>query len=112
MNPIELVWAIVKRRIAEKNVGGQNVAKLAEEVFQSVTSEEWKNCVDHVIKIENEYFVRGGTLYDNIDKFVISVSDDSSTDSEESEVDQFNYEGVSGNISGVEYLDSDYLDSD
>lgn len=33
LNPIELVWAMVKKRIAEENVGGQNVMKLAEEAF-------------------------------------------------------------------------------
>ncbi|CAG5017161.1 unnamed protein product [Parnassius apollo] len=76
---------------------------LPTEAFQSVTQQEWKNCVDYVIKLKNEY---------DIDKLVISVSDDSSSESEESQMDQFNYAGASGNISGVEYLDSDYLHSD
>lgn len=110
LNPIELVWAIVKKRIAQKNVGGQNVAKLAEEVFESITSQEWKNCVDHVTKIENEYFVRGGTLYNDMDRLIITVGESSSSESDEEEMDQG--PGVSGNISGVEYLDSDYWDSD
>ncbi|CAG4986296.1 unnamed protein product [Parnassius apollo] len=103
---------MVKRRIAQKNVCGQDVAKFATEAFQSVAQQEWKNCVDYVIKIENEYFTRGGSLYNDIDKFVISVSDDNSGESEESEMDQFNYAGASGNISGIEYLDSEDLNSD
>ncbi|CAK1602852.1 unnamed protein product [Parnassius mnemosyne] len=56
---------------------------------------------------DDEYFACGGSLYNDIDKLVISVNDDSSSESEESEMDQFNYAGASGNISGVEYLDSD-----
>ncbi|CAB3240016.1 unnamed protein product [Arctia plantaginis] len=87
LNPIELVWAMVKKRIAQKNVGGQNVAKLAEEAFQSVTPQEWKNCVEHVKSIEKEYFTRGRTLYNEIDRLFVSVCDDSSSDSEEVEVD-------------------------
>ncbi|CAG4979630.1 unnamed protein product [Parnassius apollo] len=71
-----------------------------------------ENCADHVIKIENEYFAREGSPNNDIDKLVTAVSDDSSSESEESEISQFNYAGASANISGVEYLDSDYLDSD
>ncbi|CAB3262264.1 unnamed protein product [Arctia plantaginis] len=78
---------MVKKRIAQKNVGGQNVAKLAEEAFQSVTPQEWKNCVEHVKSIEKEYFTRGRTLYNEIDRLIVSVCDDSSSDSEEVEVD-------------------------
>ncbi|CAK1588259.1 unnamed protein product [Parnassius mnemosyne] len=36
---------------------------------------------------DDEYFARGGSLYNDIDKLVISVSDDSSSESEESEMD-------------------------
>lgn len=104
LNPIELIWAMVKKRIAQKNICGQDVAKLAEEAFQSITVEEWKGCVDHVIKIENEYFARGGTLYNDIDKLVIHLSEDSSSGSEEAEIDEFDKAGVSGTISGIEYL--------
>ncbi|CAK1593455.1 unnamed protein product [Parnassius mnemosyne] len=51
---------------------------------------------------DDEYFTREGSLYNDIDKLVISVRDDSSSESEESEMDQFNYAGASGNISEVE----------
>lgn len=109
LNPIELIWAIVKKRIAQKNViGGQNVAKLAEEAFESITPQEWQNCVDHVIKIENDYFARGRTLYDDMDRLIITVGENSSSESDEDDSDQG--PGVSGYFSGVEYLNSD--DSD
>ncbi|CAG5018956.1 unnamed protein product [Parnassius apollo] len=96
-------YYIAEKGCAMKPQCSPDVAKLATEAFQSVTQQEWKNCVDHVIKLKNEY---------DIDKLVISVSDGSSSESKESLMDQFNYAGASGNISGVEYLDSDYLDSD
>ena len=95
---------MVKRRIAQKNVPGQNVAQVAEEVFPSVTAQEWKNCSEHVIKVEDEYFARGETLYDDIDSLVIPVGNDSSSESEASKIEQSRVASPSGSISGVEYL--------
>lgn len=62
-----------------------------------------------MIKIENEYYARGGTLYNDIDKLIITVGDDSSSESEDAEIEHPTHSctGISGNISGVEYLDSE-----
>ncbi|CAK1589369.1 unnamed protein product [Parnassius mnemosyne] len=70
-----------------------------------------ESIIRHIVD-DDVYFARGGSLYNDIDKLVISVSDDSPSQSEKSEMDQFNYARASGNISGIEYLDSGYLDSD
>lgn len=77
---------------------------MAEEGFQSITVEEWQVCVDHIIKIENEYFAPGRTLYNDYDKLVIHLSKDSSSASEEAEIDKLNKAGVSGTVSVIEYL--------
>ncbi|CAG4940862.1 unnamed protein product [Colias eurytheme] len=67
LNPIELIWAQAKRKIASQNVGAKNIKELALDAFNSITREDWKNCCDHVKKIEMEYYNRGKTLYEDIE---------------------------------------------
>lgn len=53
LNPIEKIWAIVKRRVAEKNVdqAPSEIASITEAAFRTVTIEEWLNVCLHVEKI-------------------------------------------------------------
>lgn len=86
----------------------------AEQAFQSITADNWKNSCQHVMKIEREYYERGETIYEQIERLVINLKDDSSSDSSETEYDS----EVSGSssqdlsFSGVEYLDESVFSSD
>lgn len=76
-----------------------------------------KSC-RRVEKIEREYYDREQTLYDDIDRMVINLQEDSSSSSDtssESDVIAQNFGASSSHdmdldISGVEYLDEDLLD--
>ncbi|GBO98778.1 hypothetical protein EVAR_256_1 [Eumeta japonica] len=94
LNAIELIWSLLKRRIAEKNVGqeAKNIIKITEEAFSSITAEEWKKECEHVKNIEENYFI-------------IEVGGDE-TDTSDSE----NRDTDSSNISDVSPLDDhDYF---
>lgn len=96
----------------------------AEQAFNSITAEDWKNSCRHVMKIEKEYFDRGSHLYTDMEKVVINLQDDSSDSSsgESSEYEgdhtvenSFQDDNVAGSsnqevFSGVEYLEEELLD--
>lgn len=85
LNPIELIWAIMKRFVRENNVGDlriQRLLQLSEEAIKHVTNEDWKKCCDHIKKLENEYWEKDGLMENALDQFVIAVSEEE--DSEES----------------------------
>lgn len=114
LNPIELIWALAKRKVADQNVDAKNIKELTEEAFNLITAQDWKNCCEHVKKIEKEYYDRGITLYHDIDRLVIRVGADSSDDeicsdsSDESMMDDTNAHLEP--MEGVEYLDFNLLD--
>lgn len=51
-NPIELIWAQIKNKVAELNTTFKivDVEKLVNEIIVSVTVEDWKRCVQHCEK--------------------------------------------------------------
>ncbi|KAL4153955.1 hypothetical protein QTP88_001788 [Uroleucon formosanum] len=55
-NPIELIWAKVKGEVAKNNNTFKmaDVEKLAHAAMDAVTQEDWKKCVAHAEKIQNE----------------------------------------------------------
>ncbi|CAG4961088.1 unnamed protein product [Colias eurytheme] len=81
LNPIELIWGLLKRRIAEKNVGqeAKSIVKITEDAFRSITPEEWMKECCHVESIEDKYFNDGIAVDNEIDRFIIAVGDDSDT---------------------------------
>ncbi|KAJ0184140.1 hypothetical protein K1T71_000563 [Dendrolimus kikuchii] len=108
LNPIELIWAKLKQKVAARNVESCDVKQLTEEAFNSITPEIWKNCCHHVQTLEKEYYERGHRLYQDIDELIIRLGDDSSSDdssccSDDSAADE------SGNKL---FLDIEYLESD
>ncbi|XP_046960672.1 uncharacterized protein LOC124530527 [Vanessa cardui] len=44
LNPIELIWSVLKRRIAEKNVGQEanKIVQITEEAFATITEADWR----------------------------------------------------------------------
>lgn len=107
LNPIELIWAQVKQKVAEHNVGSRDVKQLAEEAFNSITPETWKNCCRHVANIEKEYYERGRTLYQDIDELVIRLGEDSSSNDSSSEDVVSDAADNENTFFNIEYLDSD-----
>lgn len=57
------------------NVLFQAVAK---EALQYITVDDWRNSCQHIKKIEDEYYQRRKTLYEDIDRTIINLQDDSS----------------------------------
>jgi transposase len=96
LNPIELIWSSAKRMVAKKNINlsAMETEALIKSSFGRITAEDWKTMVDHVIKVENKYKKRDHITEEVLEKFIISVGDNDSTDSEES--------------LEVEFLDSDF----
>lgn len=99
LNPIEQIWAIVKRRIAEKNVSQMpsEIASITETAFSTITPEEWSNVCMHVQKIEEKYFKSDRLLDNEMDKFVIDFHGDTTESSDQnSSVDEDQHASITG----------------
>lgn len=85
LNPIELIWGIVKRRVAALNIDYKE-AKLLETVnkeFSAITEEDWRNSCRHVQDIEEDYLRKEGMFF-NSSRIIINLGEDSDdTDGEE-----------------------------
>ena len=57
LNPIEMFWAVMKDFIRKNNPNKslKVVEQMANEFFDTHDESEWKNCIAHVKKIEEEY---------------------------------------------------------
>lgn len=86
LNPIEIIWAQIKNEVASKNrtFKLKEVKELLLQALENVTSLNWKNCVDHVIKEEGKMCKLNGIMDNLIEPFIISVNADSDTSSSES----------------------------
>lgn len=89
LNPIELVWADVKGYVARNNTTFKftDVKKLLKDGLSAVTTEKWKNCVNHVLKIEEKMRGMDNIIDDTVDRIVINVTDSTSESSSESSND-------------------------
>lgn len=91
LNPIELVWGNIKGQLALQSIDSNLDQKknILERLFAEYSVEKWEHCVNHVIKIEDEYSKHDNIVDDVVD-FIINVeedaddSDDGSLESEES----------------------------
>jgi transposase len=80
-NPIELIWAKVKREVAENNSTFkiQDVRRLLEEALERVSKEDWANCVQHCNKIQEDDFAKEIGERDNyIQQIIVNLEDDTS----------------------------------
>jgi transposase len=90
LNPIEKIWAVLKRYVADNNVEFtiDSVKKLVEEKVSKI-HHEWKNICDHVVKEEDIYMEDDGIidlLFDN--DISINLNDSSSSEEEEEEEEE------------------------
>ena len=81
LNPIELIWAKVKTCVASRNATFKlsDVKVLVHESLDNVQPEDWKKCVEHVIKIEEKYRI-SMNIMEEIDPVIIRLGDDSDSD--------------------------------
>ena len=88
LNPIELIWANVKNQVAKRNVTFKmtDVKRLVNEALANVTPENWKDAVNHTIKVEDEYWEMDfGSSCPIVEEFIININESSG----ESEDDEF-----------------------
>ena len=88
---------------------------MAEQAFKCISVNDWKNSCHHVLKIERDYYHKSQTLYDDIDRIILNLHDDSSTSDDTFEDSQQAIGGTSrtdDDFSGVEYLDESIFDSE
>lgn len=89
----------------------------AEQAFSNITAEDWKNSCKHVMKIEKEYYDRGAIMYEQMERLIINLRDDSSSDLSELEYSSDSKSSGAGSssqnvsFSGIEYLDESVFDS-
>jgi len=84
-NPIELIWADIKKFIAKnnKNHDLQSVKQFIFTSFERVSQQLWQNCIKHSKKTEDQYWISDG-LTDENENLIVNF-DNLSDDEEESE---------------------------
>ncbi|RVE50547.1 hypothetical protein evm_004774 [Chilo suppressalis] len=104
LNPIEKIWSLVKRRVADKNVAQdpKRIIELTEAAFASVTPEDWRVQCNHVEHLEDEYFKNDGLVDVEMERFIISTVSDSDTESDDSTEEELSNSDC--DISGVKEL--------
>lgn len=82
-NPIELIWAQVKRNIAEKNnYKMADLKLLVKQSLEGVTPANWMNAVKHTDELQEEDTKLDGTVDHVLDSFVINTADTSDEDTD------------------------------
>jgi transposase len=82
LNPIELVWSTLKKAIRRNNTSptsSANVVDLIRREVNNIMPELWKNCINHVIGVENFY------VTPNVQQLIIQ--DDGDDDDESDLID-------------------------
>ena len=84
LNPIELVWAQVKREVANNNrtFKVKDLLQLTKSAICNVSTENWQKCVHHTQKIEQGYWEADGIIALQPPMIIqFTASDDSSDES-------------------------------
>ncbi|XP_050508858.1 uncharacterized protein LOC126886060 [Diabrotica virgifera virgifera] len=82
LNPIELVWAALKKYVADKNVDFKfsDVDRFCDEFFETFSNEEWKKRCEHAKSFEKFFREKEPVLDVVFDKIIINLDEDSSSD--------------------------------
>lgn len=71
MKPIELIWGKVNNNHSLKRI--EEITKIA---IETVSAEDWKNCVRHRRQIEDEYR-RKDRIFDHLmENFLVNIEGD------------------------------------
>lgn len=94
LNAIELAWSKIKRLIKDQNIKGDFSLKLlkekAEEAIEAVSERDWQGYCNHVKSIEEDYWEKDGVLEEEMEQFVIQLSDQENSSDSEGEPDDIN----------------------
>lgn len=85
-NPIELIWAFVKKKVAKENVRKESLERvqaLVERAFDDVTPELTKNCVRHAMELMQRDFDAELKFDQEVEPLIIRTGDDDSDDEDE-----------------------------
>ncbi|CAG9138604.1 unnamed protein product [Plutella xylostella] len=90
LNPIELVWGYVKGELARTSIDSNLDKKIKdlELLFSNYSTEKWRNCDDHVIKNEDEYYKSDRVFDDVLDRFIIEVNENDDEDEDDDDDEQ------------------------
>ena len=54
-NPIEIIWAKIKKFTLKSDQSLENLEKITKEAIENITTQDWKNAITHVKKLEKTY---------------------------------------------------------
>ncbi|CAG4978981.1 unnamed protein product [Parnassius apollo] len=85
-----MIWASMKRKVAEVNIGkpANQMPEMVQEAFNSIPVEEWRNHCAHVKKLEEEYRSKDGYLDAPFIVELCSESEESSDEDSQDESDE------------------------
>lgn len=106
LNPIETIWGEVKNWIAANNVTftADDVLRLAQQKFDSVTAEVWQPKCRKVKDVEQEYREIQGRVETSVESLIIELGVEDSEDSSESSDNSSSDDDDENEMSGVEEL--------
>ncbi|KAL4153109.1 hypothetical protein QTP88_000942 [Uroleucon formosanum] len=87
-NSIELIWAQVKGEIANKNNSFKitDVEDLANIAIENVTVDNWKRCVDHCERLQNEDYIKEGFRDQILESIILTINPEDSNLSKQDEI--------------------------
>ncbi|KAF8784323.1 hypothetical protein HNY73_010017 [Argiope bruennichi] len=85
LNPIELIWADVKRYVRERNATAdmsfQRLESLASEAMINIGHLRWEKHCQHIEHIEKKYWETDGIVEEVVENISFNINSDSDTES-------------------------------
>ncbi|KAI5752371.1 hypothetical protein M8J77_021385 [Diaphorina citri] len=83
-NPIELIWANVKGYVRRNNTHFTfaDVERLTYEAIERITPDDWRNAVDHCLRVSKTAWSDDEMVEHVVDEVIISVTGEISSESE------------------------------
>jgi len=84
-NPIELIWAQFKGRVAEKNSTFKiaDVEALVNKEIDAITTDDWAKCGEHCAKLQEEDFHKAGLRDEILEPIILTINPDDSSSSDD-----------------------------
>lgn len=81
-NPAELIWAQVKKEVANGNSSFRlsNVEQLLHEALDKVSVDNWRKCVQHAERLQEEDFLKEGLRDNVLESIIVTLTDSSESD--------------------------------
>ena len=85
LNPIEMVWSQIKRKVASQNLKKRQVNEIIDflrDACNNVSPQQWKNYINHIETVENSYR-NIESVFDSGMRICVNDSSDSSEESDQ-----------------------------